>query len=154
MMRGFTLVELVMIIVIIGILAVFALPQLLDMEEFRADAYADEVGAALRYAQKTAIASGCRVQFSVTGADYSILLETAPCNAPAATGYSVSVLNPASGDAFAGTTPDGVTVTPGFASVVFSAVGSASAGGTITIAGGSVNRTVTLVAATGSVAVN
>jgi len=51
---GFTLVELVMVIVILGILAVVALPKL-DNTIFRQSAFHDEVVAALRYAQKTAV---------------------------------------------------------------------------------------------------
>ena len=50
---GFTLVELVMIMVVIGILAVVALPRM-QTDVYRALEFHDTTVAALRYAQKTA----------------------------------------------------------------------------------------------------
>jgi len=50
---GFTMVELVMIIVILGILAVVAIPRM-DTSGYRAFEFHDKVVSALRYAQKTA----------------------------------------------------------------------------------------------------
>lgn len=53
---GFTLVELVGVMIIIGILAVAALPRLFDKQVFESRGFHDELLAALRYAHKTAIA--------------------------------------------------------------------------------------------------
>jgi MSHA pilin protein MshC len=49
------MIELVMVIVILGILAVVALPRMSDSLTFRAASFQDQVAAALRYAQKTAV---------------------------------------------------------------------------------------------------
>lgn len=54
--RGFTLVELIMVIVILGVLAVFAAPRMFDKSDVYARGFHDETLGYLRYAQKTAIA--------------------------------------------------------------------------------------------------
>lgn len=54
--RGFTLIELIMVIVILGVLAVFAAPRIFDTANLYARGFHDETLAYLRYAQKTAIA--------------------------------------------------------------------------------------------------
>lgn len=54
--RGFTLVELVMIILIIGVLAVVALPRFFNRADYDARGFLDGTLSALHYAQKAAIA--------------------------------------------------------------------------------------------------
>ncbi len=53
---GFTLVELVTVMVIIGILAVAVMPRFFERATFDNRAFRDQVVSTLRYAQKTAIA--------------------------------------------------------------------------------------------------
>lgn len=53
--RGFTLIELIMVLVLVGIVAVFAAPRL-GGQDFNARGFHDGTLAFLRYAQKTAIA--------------------------------------------------------------------------------------------------
>jgi MSHA pilin protein MshC len=55
-LRGFTLIELIMVIVILGVLAVFAAPRILNTGDFTARGFHDETLSLLRYAQKMAIA--------------------------------------------------------------------------------------------------
>lgn len=54
--RGFTLVELVVTLVILGIMAVAVVPRFFDRQDFDARAFLDQAAGALRYAQKAAIA--------------------------------------------------------------------------------------------------
>jgi MSHA pilin protein MshC len=54
--RGFTLVELVVVLVLVGILAVAVMPRLFDKSSFAARGAKDFLGASLRYAQKSAVA--------------------------------------------------------------------------------------------------
>src|SRR5207247_3623636 len=54
--RGFTLPELVMVIVVIGILAVVTAPRFISWKGFSSRGFYDEAQAVVRYAQKTAVA--------------------------------------------------------------------------------------------------
>lgn len=69
---GFTLVELVMVIVIIGVLAVFALPAL-DLTSFRLRGFADELKAQTAAMQRLALTQRRPVvaTFTTTGATYA-----------------------------------------------------------------------------------
>jgi MSHA pilin protein MshC len=53
--RGFTLIELIMVVVMLGVLAVFAAPKILNTGDVNARGLHDETLALLRYAQKAAI---------------------------------------------------------------------------------------------------
>ena len=55
-MLGFTLIELIMVIVMLGVLAVVAAPRIFNSSDFYARGFHDVSMANLRYAQKTAIA--------------------------------------------------------------------------------------------------
>lgn len=54
--HGFTLVELIMVIVMLGVLAMFAAPRMFNSADFYARGFHDETLSMLRYAQKAAIA--------------------------------------------------------------------------------------------------
>jgi MSHA pilin protein MshC len=54
--QGFTLVELVIVLVVAGVLAGFAVPRFFDRGGFDSRGFQDQVLAGLRYAQKAAIA--------------------------------------------------------------------------------------------------
>ena len=90
--RGFTLVELILVIVILGVLAVFAAPRILNTDDFKARGFHDETLSLLRYAQKTAVAqrrSVC-VNLNATGVTMTIFAT----NPPTGTCSAATVLNP------------------------------------------------------------
>ena len=69
--RGFTLTELVLILVLIGIMAAFAAPRL-NIQGFERQSFARELTLALRHAQRVAIASGCAVEVTIQASGYSV----------------------------------------------------------------------------------
>jgi MSHA pilin protein MshC len=95
MQRGFTIVELITVIIILGIVAVAALPRFTGIDSFNEFAAADQVKAALRYAQKTAIAAHSNVTVTITTAD-------PPACTTNMTGWAISCALPA-GVALGGT---------------------------------------------------
>lgn len=63
--RGFTLVELITVMVIVGILAVSVLPRFFTVSDFENRGTADQVKSMLRFAQKTAIAQHAAVSVTL-----------------------------------------------------------------------------------------
>lgn len=88
---GFTLVELVMVIVVLGALAAFALPRLVDVTAFRLRAFADELAAQTMAMHRLALAQRRPVVMTLTptGASFAYAaggtLVSLPCPAGAAT---------------------------------------------------------------------
>ncbi len=68
MQRGFTLTELITIIVILGIISAVAAPRFFDRNVFESRGFYDQVSSTLRYAQKAAIAQHRFVCVAITTA--------------------------------------------------------------------------------------
>ena len=62
---GFTIVELIMVIVILGIISAVALPRFFDRKNFDERFYFEEALSTVRYGQKLAVASGCPIAFQI-----------------------------------------------------------------------------------------
>ncbi len=148
---GYSMTELVLVIIMIGILAVVVVPSFSDTAAFRARGFSDDVQSAARYAQKLAVASGCPVQLQIASGGYALMRKTT-CPSAEAT-FPVAVAHPSRIDPdtglshYAGSAPDGTTLSG--ASMVFYADGS-SDGGSIATGG----RTFTVIASTGYVQEN
>ena len=75
--QGFTLVELVMVLVILGVLAVFALPRMIDNNDTAARGLHDRTLSYLRFAQKTASAQRRTVCVTFTNSSVSLRIANA-----------------------------------------------------------------------------
>ena len=77
---GFTLIELIMVVIMMGILAVFITPRLLNSDGFNARGFHDETLAFVRYAQKTAIAQRRTVCISFIGDSATLRMASLAAN--------------------------------------------------------------------------
>jgi MSHA pilin protein MshC len=125
--NGFTIIELVTVIVIVGVLGALAAPKFFDTQPYAQRGYAEEIGAALRLARNVAIASGCNVQFTINVATGYQAAQDAPSNVPIAghcgnTGTWPTMVNRSDGTALAGQPPAAADVAAA-AQVVFDSQG-------------------------------
>ena len=74
--HGFTIVELIMVMIITGVMAAVVAPRLMDNSDFKARGFADQVQASLRYAQKTAIAQRRFVCAAFTSGSITLTINT------------------------------------------------------------------------------
>ena len=87
-MSGFTLVELITVIVLVGILAVAALPRFFDQNVFESRGFFDESKSLLRYGQKVAVAQRRTVCVALGGTGVALTIASAAnagaCDTPLA----------------------------------------------------------------------
>ena len=148
--HGFTLIELVMVLVVTAVLAAVAMPSFNSVTGFSARGFHDQTLAYLRFAQKTAVAQRRTVCVSFTGS--SIALEIASTNGASncasagiltgPLGETPAVLNAKSGVAYSATPTafnfDGLgqPITAGGATQASQTIQISGVGSTITIESG------------------
>lgn len=122
--RGFTLIELIMVIVILGVLAVFAGPRIFNNTDFYARGFHDETLALLRYAQKTAIAQRRMVcvNFNTTTTPHSATLMMENPTGTGTVSCTVNVVGPRGESPAAVTARTDVTYTSA-PSLIFNGLG-------------------------------
>jgi MSHA pilin protein MshC len=147
---AFTLIELVMVIVLLGILSATALPKFFSVSVYQQQAFFDDTLNAVRYAQKLAVATGCNVQVSISTNTYTLNrpADRSKCSSISAADFSLPVRHPGTGEASYTYSEAGVTLTSSTATFYFDALGRASADITLTVAGA---QTITVVHDTGFV---
>ena len=147
--RGFSLVELVVVLAVAGLLAAVAAPRFFGAGVFAERAWFDEVTGALRYARTLAVGSGCAVRVTLTATTYVLEQQAASgghCDAGDST-WPTAVRLP-DGQTASGSAPAGVSLAPG-ATIVFDAAGRTNLGSDLTITIGA--RTLTVRAGSGFV---
>ena len=146
---GFTLIELVVVILLLGVLSVVAMGRMFDGNQFKARGFFDDTVTAVRFAQKLAVSTGCEVQVQITSSGYQ-LFQGATCTSST---FSTKVKNPAnrSNDYFNDELPDGYSLNP--ATITFNPRGFIDSGADteVTLSGGSTSPSFTVYGETGLV---
>jgi len=155
---GFTLVELILVIVLLSILSAVALPRFFGRSDFDERVFFDDTLNAIRYAQKVAVATGCQTQVVILGNSYTLLRED-NCNGTSPTFSNKDpVINPVTGpvvDPVTGSTAytgrqSGVNLTPDQTEITFDSLGRLEPSNIDhTIAIGNGDRQISIIAATG-----
>lgn len=125
-----------MVIVLLGILSATALPKFFSVSSYQQQAFFDDTLSAVRYAQKLAVATGCKVQVSINADAYVLNrpADRSQCLNNSAV-FSLPVRNPGTGEASYTYTQAGVTLTSDHSTFYFDALGRASANVQLTVAG-------------------
>lgn len=149
--RGFTLPELVAVLVLVGVLAAVAMPKLDAALSLRNDGWHDEVVSALRLARASAVSHRRLVCASVAGG--SVTLTIAATNP--ATGCTAALPGPDGSSTYASSNVGSASVSPAgtlyfqpTGRVTSDAAGTLASSRTITISG---SDTISVIGETGHV---
>ena len=131
---GFTMVELVTIMLVIGILAVVALPRFDLLQGFDEIGYRDKIKATLEYARKSAVAQRRQVRVTIIGSGLTLDHQRQTPEGEGSAGWLPLNLPGTSTNTIAA--PSGVSLTPAADTVTFDALGRPDAAKSYVVSGG------------------
>ena len=148
---GFTLIELVVTLVIMGVLSAVVIANMNAQSKHSATAQADQLRRDISHIQFLAISQDRRFRLSVasTGSSYTVYF----CDTPTSCPTTNTVTDPATGQNFSVTLTDGVTLSPAPDNLDFDSLGRPQSGGnlisnnparTYALTGGGSNHNVTV----------
>jgi len=70
--NGFTFVELIVVILLVGILSISAIPRFFGDDGFKARGIADEIITSVRHAQRLAMTRGSQYKINITPTSYHV----------------------------------------------------------------------------------
>jgi MSHA pilin protein MshC len=107
---GFTIIELVMVLVIVGVMAVVAGPKFFSTIDYDRRVYYDEVLNSIRYARKLAVATNGHIQVDLTSTNITLRKRSEGSNCTTGTTFDeiVDPANRASG--YVKTAPGSITL--------------------------------------------
>ncbi len=109
---GFTMVELIIVLVLLGIISVYGMPRLVAAVSMQDDAWRDELTSALRFAQKGAVARRRLTCVSITNTTVTITTATSnPADTSDPEKTCSAAINGPNGSATFATAPNGNAVT-------------------------------------------
>jgi MSHA pilin protein MshC len=153
--RGFTLIELIMVLLLVGILAIFVLPRLDLTRGFDEVGHRDALRGTLEFARKAAVSERRNVRVTLAGNNLSLSIDNDNPEGAAAGTFPRNLALPAPDRHCGGPVnqlcaPSGVTVA-GPATLTFSPLGRATAASYDYTVTGSTTFTLTVEAETGHV---
>jgi MSHA pilin protein MshC len=126
---GFTVIEVVFCIIIFSILAAISIPRLFSKKSYDERFFVDQMLATVRYAQKMAIATGCRMQVNLQNGSL-IIQRAASCTSGA---FNITVTDPFTGVPYTKPMPADISVDASQFPIYFNSIGRAFNSATNTV---------------------